>query len=385
MNLLVYSHLFPPSIGGVETIVLALAKGLAEHQEKRFKVTVVTQTRGSSFADESLTFSVVRRPGAVRLWKLIASSDLVHVSGPALLPMFFALLARKPLVIEHHGFQAVCPNGQLLIETSCTPCPGHFMAGRHMLCLRCNSPQGRLVSFRLWLLTFVRRFLSRSASANIAPTAWLGSLLRLSGTTAIPHGVAAPLSRARTASSAAPVIAFQGRLVSTKGAKLLLDAARILRAQNRTFELLIIGDGPEREKLQEIARQYNLADCVRFLGRVPQDQLEATLSQVDAVVLPSLGGEVFGLVLLENMARSLPIIASDLGAFTEVLGNAGLIFRTGEAGDLAAQIAKLLTNPSLASQLAQRAHQRATELYSMNHMIEAHARLYADLVKQAGR
>lgn len=382
MKLLIYSHFFAPSIGGVETIVRSLACGLAEVRNstdgREFEITVVTQTPAGNCDHGLLPFRVVRQPGLFQLWQLIRSCDVVHLAGPALAPLFLGLFVRKPVVIEHHGFQTICPNGQLLIEPQGTPCPGNFMAGRHGECLRCNSGQGWPVSWKLWLLTFLRRFLSAQASANITPTQWLGGLLELPNITAIPHGLHAVQAVSRTSSpSDTPVIAFMGRLVTTKGVHLLLEAASMLRVQGRHFEVLIIGDGPERASLEQFARDSQLAAQVRFAGRLPDDQLERTLAPVAAVVVPSLGGEVFGLVVAENMMRGLPVVTSDLGAFVEVLGDTGLTFRTGDAADLACALARLLDDPSSATHLGQQARRRVLELFNGERMIQSHARLYA--------
>lgn len=382
MKLLLYSHFFAPSVGGVETVVLSLARGLSERRDLQglaeFEITLVTQTPAGNFKDGALPFRVVRRPGFFQLWRLVRSSDVVHVAGPALAPLFLGLFAKRPVVIEHHGFQTICPNGQLLIEPQSAPCPGHFMAGRHGECLRCNSGQGYFAACKLWLLTFVRRFLSARASANITPTQWLGRLLDLSPITTIPHGLQAALPIRRAASSSGtPVIAFMGRLVTTKGVFLLLKAAEILQKQNRCVELLIIGDGPERASLEQSVRDSQLAVPVRFASRLHGGQLEAALAQTFAVVVPSLGGEVFGLVVAENMLRGLPVVASDLGAFVEVLGGMGSTFRTGDAADLAFAIARLLDDPSAGASLGRHARERALELFDSERMIQSHARLYA--------
>src|ERR1700737_3409288 len=91
MKLLIYSHFFAPSVGGVDSIVLSLARGLAELRtranEKQFEITLVTQTAKGDFDDESLPFVVVRRPRLFDLWNLIRRTDLVHVAGPALPPL----------------------------------------------------------------------------------------------------------------------------------------------------------------------------------------------------------------------------------------------------------------------------------------------------------
>jgi glycosyltransferase involved in cell wall biosynthesis len=153
MKLLIYSHFFAPSVGGVETLVLSLARGLAGLStaggDPEFAVTLATQTPAGEFDDASLPFRVLRRPNLNHLWDCIRASDVVHAAGAALPPILLGLIARKPVVVEHHGFQTICPNGQLLIEPAGTPCPGHFMAGRHGECLRCNAGQGWIASRKL--------------------------------------------------------------------------------------------------------------------------------------------------------------------------------------------------------------------------------------------
>jgi len=384
VKLLFYSHYFAPSIGGVETIVLSLARGLTEVHTPdglpEFNLTLVTETPAEDFDDRLLPFRVLRQPGLIQLLQSIRSSDIIHVAGPALPPLLLALLTRKSVVIEHHGFQTICPTGQLLIEPSSVPCPGHFMAGRHLECLRCRSNNNWLNSWKLWLLTFLRRFLCSRAAANIMPTEWLSGLVHLPNAVSIPHGIEPMIRSAESARAPGPpLIIFQGRLVTTKGLPVLLEAASLLRSENRVFELMVVGDGPERTAIEELARKLQLSSCVRFVGRVVAADLDSTLRKASIVVVPSVGGEVFGLVLAENMSRGLPVVTSDVGCFAEVLGDTGLTFRVGDAEDLARQIARLLDDSALASALSSRARKRILENYPRSHMIEAHAQLYRRL------
>ncbi len=388
MKLLVYSHFFAPSVGGVETIVLSLARGLAELRSSggaaEFDVTLVTQTPAGSFDDSALPFPVIRRPGFLQLWRLLRAADAVHLAGPALPPLLLGLRARKPVVLEHHGFQAICPNGQLFYEPTQAPCPGHFMAGRHAQCLRCNSAQGPLASFKLWLLTFLRRFLSKRAAANITPVQWLVGLLQLPRAEAIPHGLdTSRVFPERQPPPGPPVIAFQGLLVTTKGIRVLFEAARRLQQQSIPFALHVIGDGPERQSLESLAGEWQLAPRVRFFGSLPAADLDAVQAKAAVVVVPSLGGEVFGLVVAENMLRGLPVLASDLGAFVEVLGDAGVTFHTGDAADLARRLAPLLHDAPAAASLGALARQRVLAFFSMGRMIEAHALLYRRILSGA--
>jgi glycosyltransferase involved in cell wall biosynthesis len=176
-----------------------------------------------------------------------------------------------------------------------------------------------------------------------------------------------------------PVLAFVGRLVTTKGVRVLLEAAQFLRQQGRSLEFLILGDGPERSALEALARQWQLGSQVQFLGRVPQPQLSEILATADFVVIPSLGGEVFGMVVAENMLRGIPVLASNLGAFVEVLGASGPTFRTGDSSDLALQIAHLLDDSASSHRMSESGHRRVVELFNVDRMIEGHAKIYRRL------
>lgn len=390
VKLLFYSHFFAPSIGGVETIVLSLARGLAEARTSQglaeFELTLATQTPAESFDDRVLSFRVLRQPSMVQLWRLIRLSDVIHVAGPALSPVVLGLLAGKPVVVEHHGFQVICPNGQLLVEPAQSPCPGHFMAGRHRECLHCRSDGNWLASLKLWILTFVRRALCARVDANIAPTQWLSQQLRLPKGVSIPHGIEITAQNIPSPNlSRPPVITFQGRLVTTKGARLLLEAANILRSEGRQFELIVIGDGPERNALERFTQEMQLSSFVRFVGRLSADDLESVFLRTSVVVVPSLGGEVFGLVVAENMSRGLPIVASNLGAFVEVLGNSGVTFGVGDASHLARQLTLVLDDSALAANFGLQAKRRVGEVYPRRRMIEAHSQLYRRIIASGNR
>src|SRR5271155_749057 len=136
MKVLLYSRDFFPMPGGIQTIVLELARGLAaarpgEASDEAMEVTVVTRTREAMKGEDAEPFGIVRCPGFGKLFELVGDAEIVHLAGPALLPLVLALLLRKPVVIEHHGFQAACPNGLLFYEPAQAPCPGHFMAKRY--------------------------------------------------------------------------------------------------------------------------------------------------------------------------------------------------------------------------------------------------------------
>ena len=386
MKLLIYSHYFAPSIGGVESIVLSLASGLCAQQRNGFpdfEVILATETAAGSFQDGSLPFRIIRQPSGTQLRRLIQEADVVHVAGPAFQPIVYGILFRKPVVVEHHGFQVICPTGQLLQEPEKIPCEGHFMAGHHLVCLNCISQRSKIVSFRSWILTFFRRELCKHVAANITPTAWLGHLLQLPRSETVPHGLTISPSLIHPSTVPdVPLLVFVGRLVSTKGVHLLLEASAILRKQNRPFELCIVGDGPERTSLEDDVRRLQLNPQVRFEGRVTPLKMAEILKSAAMVVVPSLGGEVFGMVVAENMLRGIPVVSSDLGAFVEVLGDAGLTFRTGDPRDLSDQITHLLNDGALSDRIRKSARQRVLGLFTIDRMVKGHAEIYQRLASE---
>jgi glycogen(starch) synthase len=161
---------------------------------------------------------------------------------------------------------------------------------------------------------------------------------------------------------------------------LLFEAAQILRSQNRVFKLQIIGDGPDHAALQQFALDAQLETLIDFAGRLQTPQVEAMLEKSLAVVVPSLGGEVFGLVVAENMLRGFPVVASDLGAFAEVVGDTGLLFQTGNASDLAAKLAILLDDRALALRTGNRCRERAEKVFNAAAMTDLHAKVFSGIV-----
>ena len=390
MKLLIYAHRWAPETGGVETITAALARGISTNLTG-WQVTLATRTPAGAMNDGDLPFRVVRQPGTAALARMVKAADLVHLAGPALLPLILSIVFRKPVVIEHHGFQSICPNGQLLLASTRVPCPGHFMAGRHVEFLKCNRGEGALASFRLWALTFLRRWLSARATANIVPTAWLGTLLRLPRMVTVHHGLVQiegpPAKRSEdraTGDRPSPTItfAFNGRLVTTKGAQILLEAARQLKSRGLPFQLCLLGDGADRPRLEALAGEYGLQETGRFLGYLSGSSLEAALQAADAILMPSLGGEVFGLVALENMMRGKLVVVSDIGALAEVVGDAGLTCPTGDVDAWASCMERLIRNPDLCSELGRRARERAEKYFSIQQMIAGHIGVYERVLKK---
>lgn len=139
----------------------------------------------------------------------------------------------------------------------------------------------------------------------------------------------APFTAARRAAlgvdvdASRPRVVFLGRLVERKGAGALLDALGVL-AREQTLpaglEVVVAGTGPERDRLERVARGHGLQDVVTFPGFVAEGDKPALLASADVVALPSLGGESFGISVVEALASSRGVVlAGDNPGYRSVM------------------------------------------------------------------
>jgi glycogen synthase len=389
MKLLLYVHSWAPMIGGVETSTMVLAQGLAKSEGTqagdKISVTLATQTPANGMDDSALPFRVVRRPGFRQLIRLIRDANIVHLAGPCLLPSTIAWLMRKHVAIEHHGYQANCPNGLLFKQPSQTVCAGHFAARQYGECMRCcSSSQGFFGAMRTVLLTFPRRWLSGRVAANIMITNHLSARLKLPRSRTIYYGGPdAPLVSVQDILPASDAfdVAYVGRLVAEKGLPLLIKAAKCLQEQGVTFKLFFIGSGPEQGQLEQMVRLAGLSDLVVFTGDLRGAEFEKMVSRIAVVVMPSIWEETAGLSAIEQMMRGRVVVATDIGGLGEVVGDAGLKFALGDWRELASCLRKVAEDPNLAKLLGSTAHARAMRLFRLNRMIQDHSDLYREALR----
>jgi sugar transferase (PEP-CTERM/EpsH1 system associated) len=168
-------------------------------------------------------------------------------------------------------------------------------------------------------------------------------------------------------------------LLPVKDHTTLLEAVGSLSAQQGDWRLLLIGEGPERARLESfISQRTGLGQRVSLLGsssRVPE-----LLRAMDVFVLPSVA-EGMNNSLLEAMASGLAVVASDIGGNPEVViaGESGMLFPAGDARTLGRHLVQLQTDPALRLQLAQGAVQRADQQFSIHSMVQAYEQLYWSL------
>ena len=179
------------------------------------------------------------------------------------------------------------------------------------------------------------------------------------------------------------VIGSVGRLNEVKRQDLLIEALATLRSRYPKLVLLLVGDGPERQNLEVLAKELGVADHVVFAGYqwAPQKFLAC-------MNLFALSSRLEGLPLamLEAWAAGLPVVSSDVGGIPKVLrhGVNGLMFPSGNVPKLAEAIEQLLTSPDTAKALGEAGRATVLESYTLDRMAEQYERYYREIMALKG-
>lgn len=166
-----------------------------------------------------------------------------------------------------------------------------------------------------------------------------------------------------------------GRLVPVKGYPVLLKACRQVFRDIPEAYLLIAGAGPLRHELDQMAKDYRIAERVKFLGWQPD--VQAVLRALDLFVLAS-HSEGMSNTILEAMASGLPVVATNVGGNPELVipGDTGLLVPHGDPSALAEALIGLMRDPASRSRMGRRSRQRALENFSMETMARNYSSLY---------
>lgn len=160
-------------------------------------------------------------------------------------------------------------------------------------------------------------------------------------------------------------IGYVGRLVPEKGIDTLLAALAENRAES--WKLTVVGDGPDRERLEALASELRLAARIRWAGALPPERMAALWAELDVLVLPARGvmapAERSGRLVAEAMAHEVVVIGSDMGALPEVIGDAGLVVAAGDR-DALTNALKRLSVEAVRQPLVQAGRVRAMKRYS---------------------
>lgn len=309
MRILLSSHFFAPSVGGIELVSGILAD---EFHRLGHDVSVITQTPDAEVKSQ-LPFPVFRQPSRNEIKAQVRWCDVYLQSNISLATLWPALLSRKPVMIVHHTWIA-----------------------------RVDGSIGWQDRLKLFATRLVKRNLavSRALAATIPAKCEV---------------VANPYREDVFVEDAAAVrdrdLVFVGRLVSDKGCAVLLDALAKLAASGLRPTLTVVGSGPELENLRNQSKAAGLEPQIDFAGQKTGAELAAVLNRHRILVAPSLWKEPFGIVALEGIACGCVVVGSSGGGLPDAIGPCGETFPNGDASALAGTLQSLLASPESISRL----------------------------------
>ncbi|MBI4364103.1 MAG: glycosyltransferase family 4 protein [Candidatus Latescibacteria bacterium] len=378
MKILTFNYEYPP-LGGGGGVVHEL---LAEELSKRHRVAVITSAYSNLRGREVRGGVEIHRvPVFLRKDQSVATLASMLFYPPAAWIKAAELMSRE-------RFDVI--NGHFAVPTG----PGSLPPAKlgripHVLTIQGGDiydPSKKLSPHRLpgarAAVTFVLRHSDAviAASTNTRDNAYryygYGGPIEI-----IPLGIRQPVVPQSTREAlglpeGAFLLVTVGRLVKRKAIDDLLRA--VARPECSRVELIVVGDGPEREALESIAAALGLSTRVRFLGRVEEIRKWQILENANAYVSSTMH-EGFGLVYLEGMAAGLPVVTPDHGGQVDFLrdGETGYVVPAGDLPALARAIARLAERPDEAARMGALNRSRAQE-----HSIQNCARRYEDVFER---
>ena len=240
----------------------------------------------------------------------------------------------------------------------------------------CTSHGGDLFSLQGGILQSLKRFVFRNADhVTVVSTAMRDYLLGIGCNTAnvSVQSMGVDLHNRFIPDSGTiktHELVFVGRLVEKKGVVTLIEALPRLIEKHSDLTLAIVGDGPEKPVLEQKVRDLGIEQHVKFPGPVPNEQVPGYYQSARIAVVPSViaadgDQEGLGLVAVEALGCGCATLVSDLPALRDVVedGVNGLVFRSGDAADLASKIAQILDNRELYNRLVQNGQQSVKEKF----------------------
>lgn len=175
-------------------------------------------------------------------------------------------------------------------------------------------------------------------------------------------------------------VLFLGRIERRKGLETLIQAMTRLRDTEPDVELVVAGEGPEAGAARALASRLMVR--TRFLGRVDEARKASLFARADAYCAPALGGESFGIVLIEAMAAGAPVVCSDLPGFHAVASGAAVLVTPGDPGLLADGLRRVVSDPALGDRM-RKAGARTASAFDWPRLIRNVEAVYERTIKEA--
>jgi glycosyltransferase involved in cell wall biosynthesis len=335
MKVILLSHKFPPDIGGLENVSEIFAE---QFSKLGCSVKVVTWSK-NSINNINFTYKVFANPTIFTLLKLHFWADIVFENNPCLRLSWPAYILRKKLIIVLHGWILGQNNKKRLVD-------------------------------------HLKRFLFNSADKVVAISDAVKFEVYPKAITILNPFNSRYFAHLDYVDKNKDFV-FVGRLVSDKGCDFAISAIHRLCLMGYKSTLTIIGNGPERIKLENQVLTLGLEKMISFKGSLVGRNLCQELLKYKFMLITSSWKEPFGIVALESIAAGVIPIVSDGGGLPEAVGSAGIVYKRGNLDDLIKNLILVIENPTQYETLINNGTQKI-----LKHTPELVANQYFQLFKQ---
>ena len=374
---------YPPVIGGLE---LWMAQ-IAERQSRNIEVLVITgSVRGAPSYERKGSAKIFR-------WSIFALKDLSYSSYLYIATTFVSVLIRSLYYAKKHKVDFFHCHGTLggvlgwmLRLLSRTP---YFVT--------IQSADFDVYHSKLKWASGIHGLVEGVVFRGAAGCHSVSESLRrhyekrgVMNSVVIPNGVDIDIFkpiedkkalRRKLGIFSSYVFSCVSRLEYKNGTHDLIEAMRHIEKRFKDFTLVIVGDGTDREKLQDLAKRLNIRDKVMFTGAIPHKETAKYIGCSDVFIRPSLA-EGFGIVFIEAMAAGVPVIGTKVGGIPDFLkdGETGIFCKVSNPESIAEKIIFLLSDHDLNQRIARNGLRLVRENYTWDNVARRMGRVYTNLV-----
>lgn len=364
--ILIAAQAFPPETGGIQTVMLGLARALSRHGHSVTVLADGTRADAVRAHDESEPFSVKRYSGPKFFRRILKANALSRAAGVSGVRAIFCDSWKS---LERVGQK---PDVPVIVLAHGTEFPAHASKRKIIRIKKTLEKATVVAAVSNWTAHHIRAFLPKGVRVEVVHPAILDQP---------PAGAEALRTIDAIINNRSPVIASIARLEERKGIDMVIGSIAKLKEQYPEILGIIAGDGPDRKRLQAIVHELNIKDNVYFAGWINSAERAAILNRAELHVMPSrtTGSSVesYGLSYLEAGAYGTPSIASLEGGTEDAVhnGETGFLVDTRSLDDVSGAMDALLSDDALRKRLGQNALKLAREERSWHNVVTKYLEL----------
>ncbi len=388
-------------VGGTETYVFGIIKLLREQGKEVFLFSYDDERREDEYSlilnhrAKKSRFLINKFGFSRRVYKELKNyinkinPDIIHVHNNYIYSNSVLLALKKsnkPVIHHVHDWGLICPTSWSVYKKTLKICKS--VEGVQFKCWRKGC-----LPFHHWISTYLRNkiriklerstidlFISPSIKLrdylkehDMNPVIWLPQFIEFE-----ESNISIPDDN---------IVLYVGALSKNKGVEFLINSFPLIKNEVKNSKLHIVGDGPERERLENLCKELKIENDVIFFGRIPHENVEEHYKKAKVLAMPSVWMENGPFVLYEAMSFGKAIVATKRGGIVDLVrdGINGFIVKAADPEAMAAKIAKLLKDKKLLKEYSENSQKIIKEEFTTKKHLKYLNNLYKDVIEKRGK